>query len=309
MNIKKQIKILLQEAEVYRSHGLPKESRQKFKDAAALIQQNPDLPNSKKLLEAIAQKINEAYPEKDIHNEIPSSGKMTTEKQNIIKNEFSFSRDKDTATLEGAIALARFGQYKRSLSEFAKLLNNDALRVIAAKNILRCHIAISSPDNAISQYEEWVSVDAFPAKHIEKVKAFLEGILAKKGIQSKLTAPKFTNSGIEQNTENISKSIEEDDENFLDISSIGIIMENGPQKGKVLEYDVKFQSGNQLNFIISNKDQHLISSFNEGQVLNNVQFYSPISILKSSCVISSKIMVSSGPNKGDYSLDIKVLNK
>jgi tetratricopeptide (TPR) repeat protein len=303
MDFKKTIKTLLQEAEIYKSHGLSKEARQKYLDAAKLIKKHPDFPNSQKFIETIEKKVGEINPEEDIHFKILRSEKMSVEKQDIIKNEFSFSGDKDTATLEGAIALARFGQYERSLSEFAKLLNNDSLRVIAAKNILRCYIAISSVENAIEQYEKWASEKIIPANQLDKIRIFLEGLLDKKGKPSALTIPKDTNIDSKKDI-----AEDSDDDEFLDISSIGIIMEDGPHKGKVFEYDINFQSGNQLNFIISEKDQDLINTLNEGQVLQNVQFYSPISILKSSCIISSKIMVSSGPNKGNYSIDIKVLN-
>lgn len=309
MDFKKRIKTLLQEAEIYRSHGLPEEAKLKYSDAAELIKKSPDFPNSQKLLEQISNKMNESYPEEVIHSKIQSSGNMSAQKQDIIKNEFSFSGNKDTATLEGAIALARFGQYKRSLSEFAKLLNNNTLRVIAAKNILRCHMVISSADNAINQYEKWALDDLFSAKQLEKIRVFLEGLLNKKGITTKLTIPEKKYTSAEKDIKDASDDVSIDEDDFLDISSIGIIMENGPKKGKVFEFDVNFQSGSQLNFIISGKDQELISNFNEGLVLKNVQFYSPISILKSSCVISSKIMISSGPNKGDCSLDIKVLSK
>ena len=309
MELTKQIKTLLQEAEIYRSHGLPEEARGKYQDVIDLIKHNPDFPNSQKLLESIERKINEAYPEEDIHSKIPSSGKMSVKRQDIIKNEFSFSGDKDTAILEGAIALARFGQYKRSLTEFAKLLNNNSLRVIAAKNILRCHIALTSIESAIAQYEKWVTSSIFPIKQIEKIRVFLEGLLEKKEFKTELSSPRENIATSDEDTLNKSEELHEDDEEFLDISSIGIIMENGPNKGKVFEFDVNFQSGNQLNFIISSKDRELVNGLNEGQVLKNVQFFSPISILKSSCVISSKVMISSGINKGNCSLDIKVLSE
>jgi len=309
MDFKKQIKTLLQEAEIYRSQGLSQEASQKYHDIVDLVKNNPDFPNSEKLLESIEKKVNEAYPLEDLHGKISSSGKMSTEKQDISKNEFLSSGGKDASILEGAIALARFGQYKRSLSEFAKLLNNKSLRVIAAKNILRCHMAIASVDDAIAQYEKWVSDDTFPTKHIEKIKVFLEGLLEKKNSNATLSTPIKIKMGDDPDEASISEELFEENEDFLDISSIGIVMENGPKKGNIYEFDVNLQSGSQLNFIISGKDQDLINSLNEGQVLNKAQFFTPISILKSSCVISSKIMISSGTNKGDCSLDIKVLKK
>jgi len=307
MDYKKQIKTLLQEAEVYRSHGLPNEAKEKYKNAMELINKDSDFPNKDKILESIKKKMIVEYPEEEIHGKIKNSGKMSSQKQDMIKNEFSFSGDKDTAILEGAIALARFGQYQRSLTEFTKLLHNQKFRVVAAKNILRCHIVITSVESAVSQYEKWVSDKTFPSKQIEKLKIFLTGLIEKKGVNVKLSEPKddINDKAIGPDIKDTSN---EDDDEFLDITSIGIRMESGPEKGKVFEFDVNFQSGNQLNFIVSGNDQELINRLKEGVVLKNVQFFSPISIFKSSGMISSKIMINSGPNKGDCSLDIKVLS-
>ena len=57
--------------------------------------------------------------------------------QELIKKLFSFSdkKDKDEAALEGAIALAKFGQFESALAEFSELIKKDSIRVIAAKNI------------------------------------------------------------------------------------------------------------------------------------------------------------------------------
>ena len=96
------------------------------------------------------------------------------------------------------------------------------------------------------------------------------------------------------------------DEEFLDITSIGITFESGPRKGKMVEFDVNFQSGNMLSLIISKQDQSLIEDLKAGMELKDIQFYSPIAIFNGSGVVSSKTQIKSGPKQGDYCLDIRI---
>ena len=63
--------------------------------------------------------------------------------------------------MEGAIALAKFGQFDRALKEFDHLLADDAVRVAAAKNIIRCYVELSDLDQAVKRFKEWVDDDGF----------------------------------------------------------------------------------------------------------------------------------------------------
>lgn len=104
------------------------------------------------------------------------------------------------------------------------------------------------------------------------------------------------------------EEIEEDKQEFIDISSIGITLDHGPEKGRVVELDVSFQSGNMINLIISSKDKAMIESFKAGDKLNGIQFYSPIAIFKGSGIVSANTQIDSGPRQGDYRLEIKILS-
>ena len=101
----------------------------------------------------------------------------------------------------------------------------------------------------------------------------------------------------------------EDEEEFIDISSIGIYFTAGPAKGKVIEFDVNFQSGNMLSLIISKNDAKNIESIQEGDILNDLQFFSPIAMFNGSGVVSAKSQIKTGPKQGDFCLDIKITNK
>ena len=310
MDIKQQLKALLQEAEIYRSQGLIVEAHAKYRDAAELIKSINNLKNKESLLNSIADKIQALDDTKDKVEKGPSSPELSKKAQDLIKNLFAFSEnnDPDAAALDGAVALAKFGQFDRAIQELDALLAKENLRIEAAKNILRCHLSVASSDEAISQYNQWFSGETFLPSQLESVRGYLEDILQKRGIDAKLPSP--LDAGQADTTQKVadSKVTAETEEEFLDITSIGITFESGPRKGKMVEFDVNFQSGNMLSLIISKKDQELIQDLKSGLKLKDIQFYSPIAIFNGAGVVSSKTQIKSGPKQGDFCLDIRIVS-
>lgn len=307
MEIKNRIKSLLQEAEIYRSQGLFDESKKRYNNAAELIQKNEQIKNKKDLIDSISKKIHSIDDLIEKINKSPSSPQMSSKVQDVIKNKFAFSDDKDEAALEGAIALAKFGQFEGAIKEFNELLKKDAFRIVAAKNIIRCHLALNLTEDAIRQYEQWLKSGLFPAEDLGKVRFFLENVLEKKG--HPVTLP----HGEEHAEENIAgydfepSQMAEDE--FLDISSVTITLNDASGGGKIIEFDVSFQSGNVISLLISDKEKELIENLKVGVTLNDIQFYSPIAIFKGKGIVSAKTKIESGPKRGDYSLDIKIVSK
>ncbi|MBU1569487.1 MAG: hypothetical protein KKE00_03020, partial [Proteobacteria bacterium] len=150
MSIKEQIKSILQEAEIYRTQGLLNEAMIKYKNAAELVEKNIKQENRQSLVDGITKKIELLKKTILKYNDPEKPPEMPVEIQNLIKDKFAFSADKESAGLEGAIALSKFGQFERAITEFSELLKNDSLRLVAAKNILRCFFATSSVDGALS---------------------------------------------------------------------------------------------------------------------------------------------------------------
>ena len=150
MGDKENIKRLLKEAEVYKGHGLLNEARLKYNEVADLIRNNPKIKNKDKLLAGLSKKINLLEVDTQKVERGPSSPELSSRAQDLIKKLFSFSKEEseEEAALEGALALAKFGQFERALAEFSNLLSNEAHRVVAAKNILRCNIALTSEEKA-----------------------------------------------------------------------------------------------------------------------------------------------------------------
>jgi hypothetical protein len=317
MDIKKQLTAMLQEAELYRAQGLIAEARVKYQDAYAFVRGIANLKNKDSLLKAIEAKFKAISDTKDRVDQGPSSTELSEKAQDLIKNLFSFSetKDADRAALEGAVALAKFGQFDRSLNELQPLLQREGIRVEAAKNILRCHMATSSSEEAIGQYHQWCSEDLFKPNQLEMVRVYLEDILQKKGIDADLPSPfaESTSGAVTTEVTDVDVAVEAEEsgdteEEFLDITSIGITLDNGPHQGNMVEFDVNFQSGSMLSLIISKKDQSLIEGLTAGMKLEDIQFFSPIAIFNGSGVVSSKTQIKSGPKQGDFCLDIRIVS-
>ncbi|MFC1815054.1 hypothetical protein ACFL0M_03735, partial [Thermodesulfobacteriota bacterium] len=226
---------------------------------------------------------------------------MSSREQDLVKKLFSFSKEKgaDSVALEGATALLIFGQFEKALSEFNELIKRDSLRVIAAKNILRCYIGLSSLDDAVTQYNQWVSSGQFPSGGLENVRFFLQDILKKGGIEKSLPKP-----------QEITAVKEEDihEEEFIDILSIKLPFNGESQEGKDIILDVSYQKGHLISVIIPSSNQVLIDNLKTGLRIDGVQFYSPAIVFKDSCVVSVKNQINSGPHKGDYALVLRILN-
>jgi hypothetical protein len=199
MNLIKKIKILLKEAEIFHSQGLLDEAMGKYNEATELIKGDEQLKSRKKLIHGISEKVNALKKDLTKVHEAPKKPDVSTKVQNLIKKMFLFSskRDEDTIALDGAIALAKFGQYNKALKEFNELLKKDSLRVVAAKNILRCHMALASAEDAIAQYEQWHAGDIFNKNQLDKLSVFFENILAKEGIDKTLRQPEVTVDDLE----------------------------------------------------------------------------------------------------------------
>ena len=320
MNITTKIKALLKEAELYRSQGLLNEALNKYNKTSEIIFGNERLNTNKKLIDGISKKVVWLKKEIEKLEQAPKTLEVSPQVQDLIKKMFSFSQDKDEDTIEldGAIALAKFGQYQRALAEFNELIKKDSLRVDAAKNIIRCHVALSSVDDAIAQYEQWLSSDIFLPKQLDKLHVFFRGILYKERIDKPLPQAKIPSQEKKPEIDKTQSeelfvmdididSFEYEEDEILDINAIKITLESGPREGDTVELNVNFQSGNIVSLLIPNRDVDLIKNLKVGDTLNNVEYYSTIAIFNGSGLISEISSIKTGPRRGDYNLDIKIL--
>jgi tetratricopeptide (TPR) repeat protein len=292
------IKSLIKEAELYRDQGLLAQSKETFQKVLKFVEKSEQFQEHKGLTRAIQGKIRKIDTNLDGVNKNTAVPELSSEVQNLIKDLFAFSESQDVAAVEGAMALAKFGQYDRALEEFNKLLKAGTMPLLAAKNIIRCHLALSSPNEAIEQYERWLSGDVLSKGLLEKIRVFLQNILEQKGVKVQLPA---TDGTLAESEEDTGKEAD-----VLDISTVGVKLIDGPRKGNMLEFDVTFQTGDIISVVISSNESDLIDSLNQGIVLPEMQFYSPIAIFKGKGVVAGKTKIRSGPKQGDYMFDIKI---
>lgn len=299
MDIKKHIHIILKEIEAYRSHSLFNEAKIKCKELEDLVQQSNQIKNKQKFLTSVTNKIRDLEKDSFQFDKMGASVQMSPEEKALVKKLFSSPKRKgsDSAILEGAVALLVFGQFKVALEEFNRLLNNDSLRVAAAKNIIRCHIGLNDLDNTVAQYQQWFDSGRFTPKQLETIRPFLQGILNKRGITKSLPETESKPDGGEQEIK---------EEKFIDILSVVISLGNKSKIKKSFELDVSFQRNNIINVIVPGAKKALADYMKVGSELKNIQFFSYNIIFMSSCFISEKNQINFGPKKGNYSVIMKI---
>jgi tetratricopeptide (TPR) repeat protein len=304
MSDKEHIKALAREAEVYRSQGLLSGAKQKYQEILQFVQNHEHYSKDKKLLETVNKKIKAIEENLSEVLEAPERPAVTEDVQNLIQKLFSFSKDQQTSKMEGAVALAKFGQYEKALNEFKRLLKEGILPLDAAKNILRCHLTLSSPDVAVYQFKRWMSRGDFSPGDLKYLRGFLQKYLEKRGIQAALPEVVEAPQGKAETKKKKKKRKKE--EEVLDISSVGVQFQNGPLKGKMEEFEVTFQTGNTISVIIPSDRKDLLQSLEPGLRLKDMQCYSLIAVFNGSGVVSNKSVISSGPKRGHYTLDITI---
>jgi tetratricopeptide (TPR) repeat protein len=292
------IRSLAKEAELYRTQGLLEHSKEKYLQILQFIEKK-QFSNHKKLIDAVKSRIRTVEEDLAVMDQETAAAEMSEEAQDMIKKLFSVAQTKEAARIEGALALAEFGQYERALGEFQTLLKEGTLPVVAAKNILRCYMELSSPDHAVAQFREWVSSgDVLSTQERRLIRTFLQSLLEAKGIKTGLPQLDVASPA--------SNKTGEEEEGFLDISSVNVQLDNGPRKGDMVEFEVTCQSGNTISVNIPAEQKDLVDAFRPGLRLPELQCYSPIAVFKGSGIVIRKRKIWHGRNQGNYLLDITI---
>jgi tetratricopeptide (TPR) repeat protein len=299
MDVKERLKSLLETAKLYRSQGLLFEAKGKYEDALTLIQETGLIKDGQNLIDIISKKISGVKKDIEKIAKQPTLPEVSEKDQDVIKELFSDTtgKDKDAAALEGAVTLAKFGQFDRALKDFNELLKNDSVRMTAAKNVLRCHMARTSIEDAVVQFQKWQSTDIFTKNQLTAIRLFLEVFRFdnfKENISLQLKNPAHV------------EKLEITDGEVPDICSMIITLVEGPLKGVTFILDVRFQIGNVITLFIEDHKEELIESFEVGNILDNLQFNSTIAIFKGKGIVAEKIRIDSGTRQGDYRIDIQV---
>jgi hypothetical protein len=288
MSEKDLIRRLLKEADIYRTHGLLSDSKVKYMEILSVIGKSKTLANHKQLIAGVKSKIRAVDKSLNELRDTPERPKL-----------FTFSQTKEAAAIEGAVALAKFGQYEQALKEFHKLLEQGVLPVVTAKNMIKCYTALKAPDAAVAQFAKWKTRDFFSTEDLKYIGTFLKTSLEKEGFKTEIpevmTKPSLP-----------SKVKKKKEEVFLEISAISFHLQGGPFAGQTMDFDVHFQSANTVTVLIPSAKKNLADSLVPGTRLNDIQCYSPITVFRSTGTISGTAKIKQGPRQGDYTLDITI---
>ena len=298
MSEREHIKSLIRQGDLYRVQGLLKDSKEKYQELLQFIQNHERFSKDKKIMDAITTRIRMVEEDLVKIDQAEETPELSEEVQDLIQKLFSFSKDKQTSAVEGAIALAKFGQHDKALAEFERLLKDGILPLEVGKNILRWHLTFSSPDAAVIQFKLWVSRNELSKEHLKYLRGFLENILEKRGIKADL--PEVVEAPHEKG------QTKKKEEKSIDISSVVVQLPGGPLKGETSEFEVTFQSGNTISFIIPADEKDLAEAFKPELRLEEIQCYSQIAVFNSSGVVAGNTRITSGSREGDYSLDITI---
>jgi len=176
MDIKTQLESLIKAADLYQSQGLLAEAVEKYKKAAVLIQTTDRITNRQNLIDSISKKISALQNEIKKIQEQLELPEVPKKEQDLIKTLFTDSNGKseDEVTMEGAMTLVKFGQFKRAIEDFTELLEKASFRIDAAKNILRCYMAYTSIEDGATQFQQWQSNPLFSSNQLITIRWFLE---------------------------------------------------------------------------------------------------------------------------------------
>jgi len=287
------VRSLVKQAAVYRTQGLFAESKGKYEEILSFLGSNPKLQNVEKFTDAVRERLQDV--DKDIAEiqSAPATPDLSPQLQNLIKKLFTFSKTKEVAAIEGAMALAKFGQYEEAVNELQKLLKEGILPTVTAKNILRCYLALSLPKAAVAQFKEWMRDDTLSKEDLKYVRDFLVSSLRNKGMTEVVPAL----------SREIQASVKTQD-NFLDISSIKIHFHDGKRHRYAVELDVVYQVGGLTSIVVSSADRALLDSMKLGKTLHDIQFYTAVTVFRGAGIVSRKSLIEKGPRKGNYLIDI-----
>ncbi len=297
MSLNQKIRLLVNEAKLYKEQGLLTESKRKYMEAIEIIKNNKGSLNTENLISGIQKWIQDVEKAITDIEEATSSPTLTNEVQELIRNSFSFSSNAEIAAIEGALALAQFGQHERALTEFHRLMDEGILPFASARNIIKCLIALSLPDAALAQYRQWVSRGTLPVEELEYIRTFLEDALESgENRRNWLLKNKPIKSAID--------NIEDKGDPILEISSVTLRLQEGPFRGRVVDCQVTFQSGNVISAVIPSHYGDISEAFAPGISFSCLECYSKKALLRCRGMIFGKTKISNGLDKGGYLLDI-----
>jgi tetratricopeptide (TPR) repeat protein len=299
MDSKSRIQALIKEAQLYKKQGLLEQSRIRYLEALEMIESHEQFRKSEKLINSIKKQI--SLVEKEIADveEAPEKPVLSEATQALIGDLFSFSKNQSIAEIEAAVALAKFGQYAKAVEEFKRLIKENKMPLLAAKNLLRCHLELSTREAAVDQLKSWASrKKPFSKSELNYLKNFLGGVLGRDSKQA--DAPR-----VHIAKEEVGDMADRVDE-IIEIYKVSIPLNVEPFSGKNVDLDVTYQAGNRISFVIPSDQKDFVNALIKGLRFPGVKCFSSFGMMNASALVIEIKSITSGPRQGDYSLDLEI---
>lgn len=299
MKFADQIQLRIKEASVYQAHGLFSEAMQHYRGTLAMLDPVQDTPVKRKLTAYIEEQLRKIQTEADRVGALEKSPQLSDRQQQVVQHTVGSEKDQNSgeAGFQVAATLMGFGQFNKALSGFHALLTKPALRVRAAKNILRCLIAVGSTAMAARQYHQWLENEEIPEEDLDGIRAFLEGILRRKGSDETLARPSAK--------EPTGQSPLEDGDPF-DIMAVMFPVEPGDENDDPPAFDVTSQSSGFVSLIVPAAEKSVVSRLRPGAGIRKVSFFTPDALFFEDCVVSTRLRIDEGRRKGDFSVTMRL---
>jgi tetratricopeptide (TPR) repeat protein len=296
MTLKEKIYSINKEASLYYSQGMYEEALIKYKTLLKLVSSFKGLKNKEETEKKIRDKIGKINEKLNFYEKEGAHTDVSEDKKEIIKRLFSDVKDDpEYKKFEEALTLAKFGQFSDAVKEMSVFLKNTKLKNDAARNIIKCYEAMDKIEEIIPIVNKWKKENIFSEKDGN---FFIESSKAASLVEEEQNLPAETQS----------KEPETYAPEIMEIDSVGIKLSGNDVDSDPVELDVSFQTGNHLSLIISSKEKRIIDNLDVGVKLNDMCFYSPIAVFKSTGIVLSKHQINSGPKKGDWCLDLEIKN-
>jgi hypothetical protein len=301
MELKQKVKSLLNEASVYDDQGLYEESREKYVQAVEIIKAHAHMiDHHKKLLNSISSRLQHLEKKIERMENESVAYQMPNVVLDVMKNKFSSAKDPEQAALEGALALAEFGQYESALEEFKKLIKHRTVRLAAAQNIARCHLAKGRAAKAVALFRHWRNSGLLGPDEMVELRNHLQKLSDDHGLNLELPDAE---AGAAPGTV---RSITMRNRQIMDFTSLSVRVPGSARKNRLREFDIRSQSGDIVNLLISNEEREVLEGLKKGTVLDPVQCFSTNAMFSGKATVVESTPIASGDHAGHFSVDIQI---
>jgi hypothetical protein len=289
----------IKEASVYQAHGLFSEAVQHYRRTLAMLEPAQDSPVKRKLTAYITEQLQMIQAEAARVSALEKSPQLSDRQQQVVQRSVGSDKDPSSgeADFQVAATLMGFGQFNKALAGFHALLKTPAFGVRAAKNILRCLIAVGSIAMAARQYHQWLENEEIPEEDLNDICVFLEGILRRKGSDETLARPSARRSTAQAPS---------DDSDPFDIMAVMLPVESGGGKDDPPAFDVTGQNGGLVSLIVPAAEKSVVARLKPGARVRKVGFFTPEALFFEDCVVSTRLRIDEGRRKEDFSVTMRL---